>query len=568
MGWKPVVFFLVVIFLPTFSQADSLDPSSPLGKCMTKYCWPGDKICSDMLCQPVYSGCAIPCGPLYSNYGSYCMDMCEEVGDSTDPCIVKYADEVFACLAPCIKSTQSSCVSTCKNKALENRNTCVAARNPTTITMQTTTTVVGGCNHNGQCDTSLGENCEKCGDECPCAGIECMPAKPNARADGCYDPCWNIPNTHYDISNGKCMCDNGFILDKDGSKCVSKCPANMVWENTKCACQPVWGDCDNNPENGCESNTQSDYLNCGICGFKCMQNGKCQNGECICLEGFTPINGGSQCIKPGCNNNTLCESTLLENCDNCKDCACTKDQTCLGRKPDKKTESQIEPSGCLDCNKQCKAQVGEHGLFLEFQGKECECICDIGYTLIEDKCQVGDKRAVIFISKNLSMWMYAALETKLTYINLYYQSLGYQVEIKEVSGIKDITDTLVQGDVRAMAFFAHGGVAPENESDLWKPTIEGATAEGILQNMKLSYADAYEKVGFTKERAWELGQEKEKQGSFNLDYAYVHTCHSLDDESLVKPLVKPDGKFWGYKGNLHAVYHLQEPKDVRQNNTE
>jgi hypothetical protein len=38
-----------------------------------------------------------------------------------------------------------------------------------------------------------------------------------------------------------------------------------------------------------------------------------------------------------------------------------------------------------------------------------------------------------------------------------------------------------------------------------------------------------------------------------LDYAYIHTCHSLDDTSLADALVKSGGTFWGKDGVLYAT---------------
>jgi hypothetical protein len=516
------------------------------------------------------------------------MDMCEEVGDSTDPCMVRYADEVYACLKPCIKSTTASCVTDCKNKAEENKRNCEAEQNPSTSAVTTTliyptTTVGGGCNHNGQCDTSLGENCEKCRDECPCAGIECMPAKPEARADGCYDPCWNIPHTHYDIRNGKCMCDNGFTPDKDGSKCVSKCPANMVWENTKCACQSVWGDCDNNPENGCESNTQTDTTNCGACGTRCAEHGTCSNGKCGCETGYVADKGG-KCVKFGsCNNNTVCESTYGERCYSCRDCACSGGQACV-KSVRTDAAAMMHENGCFDCDKDCKNTWGEHALFsrLNEQGA-CSCICDLGYVMADDKCKMKPKTAIIFVGK-FNWWENMWIQHKLMHIREYYEKLGYDVVLKNVNEETDasgntvktelngITEELVSANVDAIAYFGHGGYSKtvnttSGTKEVWLPTLAGADADNVVQNMNLKLIKAYEDQGMPTERAKELAKKRLSGDSLNLKYAYIHSCNSLNDNSLSKALMAPGGEFWGFKDWLSPFNYLQKPSDSPKNDS-
>ena len=48
-------------------------------------------------------------------------------------------------------------------------------------------------------------------------------------------------------------------------------------------CTGGWGDCDDNPTNGCEVRVSSDTSNCGSCGRKCGELEECQNGGCIDL---------------------------------------------------------------------------------------------------------------------------------------------------------------------------------------------------------------------------------------------------------------------------------------------
>jgi hypothetical protein len=60
--------------------------------------------------------------------------------------------------------------------------------------------------------------------------------------------------------------------------------------------------------------------------------------------------------------------------------------------------------------------------------------------------------------------------------------------------------------------------------------------------------------------AREIASKRFKEGHLNLDYAYIHACHSFDDKSLAHALVRPGGIFWGEKGLLWASEGLYEYK--------
>jgi hypothetical protein len=52
------------------------------------------------------------------------------------------------------------------------------------------------------------------------------------------------------------------------------------------ACAPGWGDCDGVADNGCEDNLLTDQKNCGSCGLDCKDSA-CQNGGCQCASEST-----------------------------------------------------------------------------------------------------------------------------------------------------------------------------------------------------------------------------------------------------------------------------------------
>jgi hypothetical protein len=82
-------------------------------------------------------------------------------------------------------------------------------------------------------------------------------------------------------------------------------------------CNQGFGDCDNNPANGCEVNLQNNTSNCGFCGNTCSEaNGtpSCAGGACqvaVCNSGFADCD---QNPSNGCEINTRIDPN---NCGSC-----------------------------------------------------------------------------------------------------------------------------------------------------------------------------------------------------------------------------------------------------------
>jgi hypothetical protein len=92
------------------------------------------------------------------------------------------------------------------------------------------------------------------------------------------------------------------------------------------SCDPGFADCDGNPANGCETNTNVDMLNCGGCGVECVCPGgtvPCVGGRCAagCDPGF------GDCDGDWCNG---CEANLVTDPHHCGGCSivCGTDQIC------------------------------------------------------------------------------------------------------------------------------------------------------------------------------------------------------------------------------------------------
>ena len=91
-----------------------------------------------------------------------------------------------------------------------------------------------------------------------------------------------------------------------------KVDPTIVCGPSGCACAPGRGDCDDDPDNGCETSLD-DPKNCGACGNVC-DNGKCQNLMCACEPGFAECDGDLA---------TVCETNVGTDPTHCG--ACTRD---------------------------------------------------------------------------------------------------------------------------------------------------------------------------------------------------------------------------------------------------
>ena len=219
-GCRAVFFVSAVVFFSLMAGADAVDPNSPFGKCMTKYCWPGGESCDSILCPEVTYGCSIPCGPIYTNYGSACVEMCDVVLDKTDECSAKYAGTAYPCFSSCIKAKNSGeCAGKCLTSGRKAYDEC--RNKATTSTLKkTTTTKPGGCDNNGICQRERGESCQNCERDCGCNDLKCSPGTAGATSDGCFDPCQGIDHAYYDKSSDDCKCQKGYEMNNAKSECV------------------------------------------------------------------------------------------------------------------------------------------------------------------------------------------------------------------------------------------------------------------------------------------------------------------------------------------------------------
>lgn len=79
--------------------------------------------------------------------------------------------------------------------------------------------------------------------------------------------------------------------------------ASSICVNGACrvgSCQSGFGDCNGNPADGCETFLMDNPFNCGACGRVCPSEGECRGGHCCMSEGATPLPG-----IPCCNGSDM-----------------------------------------------------------------------------------------------------------------------------------------------------------------------------------------------------------------------------------------------------------------------
>ncbi|MBI5481377.1 MAG: choice-of-anchor D domain-containing protein, partial [Deltaproteobacteria bacterium] len=161
----------------------------------------------------------------------------------------------------------------------------------------------------------------------------------------------------------------------------------------KPTCATWWADCDGDPSNGCETNTQTDVDNCDGCGKPCQNPGgtvSCAGG--VCQPGCDP--GRADCdANPanGCETNILADVTRCGSCTNsctnahgttsCQagSCApvCAAGYADCDGSPNNgcETNTQIDGNNCGGCGVAC---VNPHGTTSCASG-QCVPSCQSGW---------------------------------------------------------------------------------------------------------------------------------------------------------------------------------------------
>lgn len=214
-------------------------------------------------------------------------------------------------------------------------------------------------NHCGACGVScaVGETCGDgvclCGNEGACGeGEACCQG-------GCVletDPRCACGDQAAGCEAGQGCCDDTCvdILANDAhcGACGLPCGPNQQCNSGGCVCIPGFADCDNDPTNGCEVNTDSELSDCGACGVTCGSGESCQAGECVCGSstgsGQPACGGGDVCCGDACvaPNDPACACGEQPNCNNDELCC---NNTC--------TAIRTDEQNCGACGTTCQGDT-------------------------------------------------------------------------------------------------------------------------------------------------------------------------------------------------------------------
>ncbi|MFO0566117.1 MAG: hypothetical protein U0263_10680 [Polyangiaceae bacterium] len=214
------------------------------------------------------------------------------------PCVVPHATAACAAGVGCAVGTCDSGWQDC-NKDPSDGCEANVANDPT---------------HCGDCNTS----CTITNPTYVCIESKCVenPCSPPTQGN-CDNDLANGCETDLTTNANNCgFCGNTCKLPHAKAACEANPSGTPIARCVVEKCDEGWADCDNNPANGCENNSSTDPSTCGGCGKKCNStNGVagCVNGECalLCNPGFG-----------NCDNNldNGCEVDLNSHVSHCGAC--------------------------------------------------------------------------------------------------------------------------------------------------------------------------------------------------------------------------------------------------------
>ncbi|MFO0610282.1 MAG: hypothetical protein U0324_44390 [Polyangiales bacterium] len=256
----------------------------------------------------------------------------------------------------------------------------------------------GDCDRNAAtgCETSLSSditNCGACGMACPAPPS----ATPACRMGACgVGVCaGGFGDCDGNVANG-CETDTRVTTMHCGA-CGMACPAVPNAEPTCAAgacgfaCRAGYGDCDMDPANGCETDLAATNAHCGACGRACgaLPNATvaCAMARCTvgsCAAGFADCN---RLDGDGCETDTRTNAIHCGMCGN----ACPVGQVCTAGTcatpcpPDQTrcggacTNTSNDPANCGSCGRTC-------GASLLCGGGMCASTCSAGQTVCSGAC--------------------------------------------------------------------------------------------------------------------------------------------------------------------------------------
>jgi len=249
--------------------------------------------------------------------------------------------------------------------------------------------------------TSDPENCGRCRVTCAsghCSGGVCTTV-------GCAEGTADCNQMESD------QCEADLRSIDDCMVCGKACSqhhgtASCTDEGCAIACDDAYGDCDDDPDTGCETSLADDAEHCGACGVMCSNDHgstRCVDGECAprCGQGFSDCNGDAS---DGCETDIGAALTACgacgERCDpengtgTCSDGACMVacDEgyaDCNGDASDGCEADLAAPETCGSCDNHCS----ESGGIATCEKGACSVSCLPGFLDctggVEDGCETN-----------------------------------------------------------------------------------------------------------------------------------------------------------------------------------
>ncbi|MEZ4406427.1 MAG: hypothetical protein R3A52_08130 [Polyangiales bacterium] len=302
-------------------------PACVMGRCAVASCAAGFGDCDGN----ATNGCEARLNTDVTNCGA-CGTACEATPNAFPGCLAGRC--VTSCVMgflDCDGNAANGCESDLRSDALN----CGACGRACDLPRATGTCVTGQCRVTAcddgfaDCDLSAANGCEAnlrgdvancgmCGRVCTvsggtpaCTNGACGVATCGAGRGDCDGNAGNGCETDLNTSVSNCgACGTGCALPNATATCAAgRCAVG--------SCAAGFADCDNNPANGCETDTRSSTASCGACGAACAL----PNGTAACVASRCTLTGCSAGFAD-CNANGAdgCETNLGTSAGHCGAC--------------------------------------------------------------------------------------------------------------------------------------------------------------------------------------------------------------------------------------------------------